>query len=255
MKKLNLIWILAMAFLINACKKTETNGENGKATYTVRMTDAPGPYQQVNIDLRGVEITGSAGKTTLLNVKAGIYDLLRFSNGLDTMIATGPVDAGTIQQIRLILGPNNTVVVDGDAHQLDIPSSEQSGLKIQIHQKVEAGASYIVLLDFDANQSVILQGNGQYKMKPVIRAINQAIGGSIKGSISPAGVAATVTATDGVNSYSSVVNLSGNFLIMGLPPGTYDVTIVPVSPYKTVTKTAVVVTAGVSTDLGVISVQ
>jgi hypothetical protein len=259
MKRLNLLWIVALGFLINACNKSDTNntgngGDGAKAKYTVMMTDTPGPYQQVNIDIKGVEITGNGGKQVLLNVNAGIYNLLDFTNGMDTMIATGSIDAGTVEQIRLILGPNNTVVVNGDTHLLDVPSGEQSGLKLQVHQKIEAGVSYIILLDFDANQSIVKLGNGGYKLKPVIRTINHAIGGSVKGSITPAGVAATVTASDGVNSYSSMVDASGNFIIMGLPPGTYTVTIVPVSPYNTVVKTGVAVTAGNSTDIGVSSV-
>ncbi len=258
MKNLHVIWILAFAFLINACKKTEdaNNQVNqGKATYQVRMTDAPGPYQQVNIDLRGVEITGTGGSTMMLNVNAGIYDLLKFSNGLDTLIASGSINAGRVEQIRLILGPNNTVVVNGDAFPLDIPSSEQSGLKIQVHQDIAAGATYMVLLDFDANRSIHQLGNGSYKMKPVIRAINKAVGGAIKGSVIPAGVIATVTANNGVDSFSSVVNVSGNFLIMGLTPGNYDVTVVPVAPYKTVVKTAITVTAGATADAGIIDVN
>ena len=83
MKYLNILIITALCVLINACKKTDSNDNQdpGKATYSVRMTDAPGPYQEVNIDVQGVEITGSAGKTDLLNVNAGIYNLLDFADG------------------------------------------------------------------------------------------------------------------------------------------------------------------------------
>jgi hypothetical protein len=45
------------------------------------MTDAPGPYQQVNVDVMGVEITGDGGQSVTLNVVPGIYDLLKLSNG------------------------------------------------------------------------------------------------------------------------------------------------------------------------------
>jgi outer membrane lipoprotein SlyB len=258
MKKWNLILIAALSVMINACKKTDTVSNNyypAQASYTVRMTDDPGPYQEVNIDLRGVEITGSAGKTILLNVNSGIYNLLEFSNGLDTIIATGMVDAGHVEQIRLILGPNNTVVVDGDAHLLEVPSAEQSGLKLQVHQKVDGGASYAILLDFDANQSIIKTGNGKYKLKPVIRTVNHAIAGSIKGAITPGGILASVTATNGTGSYSSMASVGGVFMIMGLPPGDYDVTILPSLPYKTVVKTNIRVEAGESTDIGAIDIN
>jgi hypothetical protein len=41
-------------FLLNSCN------DNAQASYpySVSMTDAPGSYQQVNVDVIGVEITG-----------------------------------------------------------------------------------------------------------------------------------------------------------------------------------------------------
>ncbi len=248
--------------MFNGCRKVDElrnkgmsggSGSSSKASYTVRMTDAPGPYNQVNVEILGVEITGNGGKNIMLNVKPGIYNILDYVNGLDTVIATGSIDSGTVEQIRLILGPNNSVMVDSVTYPLTVPSGEQSGLKIQVHQHISAGVAYSVLLDFDANKSIIRQGNGKYKLKPVIRTINAAISGSIQGSIVPAGVAASVSATNGTDTFTSVVNLNGNFMIMGLPPGTYDVTITPASPYLPVTVTGVVVTAGLSKNMGAIN--
>jgi len=255
MKKVKLLLMITISVvLMNACKKADSEVQNNtdaqKATYTVRMTDAPGPYTAVNVDIRGVEITGQGGKNVLLNVKPGIYNLLDFSNGVDTMIASGAIDAGTVQQIRLILGPDNSVIVDSMTYPLSVPSGEQSGLKLQVHQQIAAGSSYIVLLDFDANRSVIRLGNGGYKLKPVIRTVEKAISGSIAGTIDPAGIIASVSAINGTDTFSSFVNLSGNYMIKGLLPGTYDVTINPASPYTAVTIKAVVVTAGVSTNIG-----
>jgi hypothetical protein len=51
-------------------------------------------------------------------------------------------------------------------------------------------------------------------------------------------------------SYTSNVNENGDFLVMGLPPGTYSITITPALPLLPVTKTDIVVTAGLTTDIG-----
>jgi hypothetical protein len=67
------------------------------------------------------------GKAIALNVKSGIYNLLNFSNGLDTLIAIGTLNIATVQQIRLILGLNNSVVVNNVSHPLSTPSAEQLG--------------------------------------------------------------------------------------------------------------------------------
>lgn len=248
MKKI--IYVMGIALLVimlPSCKK-----DNEKAHLSVQMTDAPGNYDAVLIDVQGVEVINGGG-TVMLNASKGIYNLLDYSNGLDTLIASGDLDAGTVSQIRLILGTNNTVVVDGVSYPLATPSAEQSGLKLQIHKTFEAGVSYGILLDFDANQSVVLTGNGAYKLKPVIRAIDVALNGSIKGSILPIGAIADVTATSNGVSYSSVTNASGGFLISGLPAGSYDITVTPVLPLLPVTITGKAVVVGETTNIGIIT--
>lgn len=242
-------FILSLAFSFASCNKDSEE----KAHLTVRMTDAPANYDAVMIDIQGVEVTGNGGTNVLLSINPGIYNLLDFSNGLDTIIASGDLDAGTISQIRLILGPNNSVVVNNVVYPLSTPSAEQSGLKLQVHQTFEPGVSYNILLDFDANQSVVYKGNGEFQLKPVIRTINAAVNGSIRGSITPAGLFTIVTATSGGISYSSVTNASGNFLIAGLPSGTYDITATPSLPFLPVTQTGIAVTAGTSVTIGTIN--
>jgi len=230
--------------IVTSCKK-----DAAKSPYHIRMTDAPGPYTAVNIDLLSVEITGSGGEAVTLNTQAGIYNLLNFSNGLDTLIATGDLDFTSVEQIRLILGPNNTIVVDGVTYPLSTPSAEQSGLKLQVHQTLEPGVAYSVLLDFDANESIVEEGNGTYKLKPVIRTVETALSGSIRGTVLPAGILASVSATSNGINYTSVVNVQGSFVIQGLPAGTYSFTVTPASPLQAVTLNNVIVTVGVSTEL------
>lgn len=250
MKKLTFILgLTVMSLLMNACKKDAATTQT--YPYSVRMTDAPGPYTAVYIDLQGVEITGGDGKAVILNVNKGIYNLLRFSNGLDTLIASGTLLNANVEQVRLILGTNNSVVVGGVSHPLSTPSAEQSGLKLQVHQTLQAEQLSTVLLDFDANKSIIQEGNGTYKLKPVLRTIVAADCGLIRGKITPAGVVAFVEATSSIT-YSSNITASGDFLLMGLPPGTYSVTVTPLLPLLPITVNNITVTKGVTTDIGVI---
>lgn len=239
----------SMVMLIPACDKDD---KDEKAHLSIRMTDAPANYDAVFIDVQGVEIIGNSDKVYTLNTNAGIYNLLDYSNGLDTLIATGDLEAGKISQIRLILGTNNTVVVDGLVHPLSTPSAQQSGLKLKVNETFEAGVSYSILLDFDANQSIVATGNGEYQLKPVIRTINTALSGSIRGSVTPVGLLAVVTATSAGTAYSSVTNANGEFLISGLPAGVYAVTVSPNLPILPVTLTGKIVTVGTSTNIGVV---
>jgi hypothetical protein len=71
----------------------------------------------------------------------------------------------------------------------------------------------------------------------------------------PVGTLASVTATSSTAvDYSRAVNGLGLFQIIGLPAGTYTFTLTPVLPFLPVTQTNVVVTVGVVTDLGLVTV-
>jgi len=248
---MSIVLCVLLGLNLSSCKKDASN--TSSYPYSVRLTDASGPYSAVNIDLQGVEVTGIDGNTVSLNVHAGIVNVLRFSNGLDTLITTGNLEVATVEQIRLILGANNSVVINNVKYPLSTPSAEQTGLKLQVHQTLEAGVQYSVLLDFDVDKSIVLEGNGTYKLKPVIRTVEVAINGSIRGKISPIGILASVTATSGDNSYSSNVNASGDFMLMGLPAGTYSITVTPALPLLPVIKSSIIVTTGVTTNIGVIT--
>lgn len=249
LKRLEFVtFVVLIILMVSSCNK-----ETDSSHLSIRMTDATANYGAVMVDIQGVEVIVNGGSLVLLNTETGIYNLLDYSNGLNTIIATGDLKEGTVSQIRLILGTNNTVTIDNVVYPLSTPSAMQSGLKLQIHQTLMAGVSYNILLDFDAHQSIVLKGNGDYQLKPVIRTIETAMSGSIRGSITPIGVIALVTATYNGVTFSSVTNANGDFLIDGVPVGTYDVTVTPDLPLLPVTVTGIRVTLGVSTNLGILA--
>jgi len=250
LKKIMYVTLVGLLIVqLTSCDEDTTNDK--QAQLTVRMTDAPANYDAVRIDVQGVEVTGNGGSVVMLNTTAKVYNLLELSNGVNALIATGDLNAGTVSQIRLILGTNNTVTVGGVVYPLSTPSAEQSGLKLQVNKTFEAGVEYSILLDFDASQSIVLKGNNEYQLKPVIRTIDTAISGSIKGSVSPLTGNVLVSATSNGVTYTTVTAANGSFLIAGLPLGAYDITITPVLPLLPITITGKTVVVGASTDLGI----
>jgi hypothetical protein len=246
--KIMIAVLLAGAVMLNSCKKTETGA------YSVRMTDDPGPYSQVNVDVRSVEVIGDHGTATLAT-HAGVYNLLDFANGVDTLIATGNLAVGNISQVRLILGSNNSILLNGTLIPITVPSGEESGLKLNIHQSVTAGSNTILLLDFDANQSIVAEGNGAYHLKPVLRVLDVDISttGMIAGHISPPSTPVVVTVSGGGHVYSTVEDRNGYFKIKGLAAGTYSVTITPNLPLLPITIPNVSVSVGATSDLGLVA--
>lgn len=180
MKYIHLLTLLAFTvFFTTSCKdKTNTTvtpgPSSGKARINFHLTDGPAAYDAVYIDIQKVVVTmeGSAA-VELTPVRPGLYDILRFRNGLDTLLLRADLPAGKINQIRLILGDNNYVVVDGDTEPLNTPSAQESGLKINLKETFVEGGSYDVWIDFDAGKSIHRTGNGKYQLKPVIKAYSQ----------------------------------------------------------------------------------
>jgi len=158
--------LLAGTITFFSCDKDNTSGNSN---FRVKLTDAPAAWDSVNIDIREVRVNlrnDSAGWISL-NTNAGVYNLLGLQNGVDTLLATGTVQAGTLQELRLILGPNNTVVVGGVSFPLTIPSGSESGLKIKVGKNITAGLDSVIV-DFDAALSIKSEPGG-YKLRPVLR--------------------------------------------------------------------------------------
>ena len=251
--KLSSLILLAIVTFLFSCKKEE---DGGSAQFQLKLTDSPGDYQEINIDFREARVHISEGPGWItLTSNAGIYDLLKLTNGTDTLIANAQLPVGTISQVRLILGPNNTIKVNDTVYNLETPSAEQSGLKINVHQALADDITYTLLLDFDAAKSIVETGSGGYILKPVIRAIAQALDGGIKGVVSPAASNPAVYAILGTDSVSTFPDATGSFLIKGLAAGNYNIYFAPATGYNDTTVTGVTVTNGVITDMGLIPVS
>src|SRR5258706_7796793 len=123
------IILTAMAigsFIFLSCNKNSSGGGTGHLQ--VMLTDDPASYDAVYIDVQKVEIkvspdtNSNSGWQTINVLRPGVYNLLKFSNGIDTLLAAADVPAGKISQMRLVLGDNNSVVIDSQSYPLKTPS-------------------------------------------------------------------------------------------------------------------------------------
>lgn len=249
-----IIAAMAATLMFTSCQKNDDQPVNTQGTAKVNMhlTDDPAAYDAVYIDIQKVEVTmeGSAA-VSLAPIRPGIYNLLDFRNGLDTLLLRADVPAGKVGQIRLVLGSNNSVVVDGTSYPLNTPSAQESGLKLNLKESFVAGGSYDVWIDFDAGKSINQTGNGKYMLKPVIRAYSQLTDGRIKGYVLPGPALATVYVTNGVDTYTAIPGPDGYFMFVGLPEGTYSVTYdASVASFIDVTVDNINVKYGTTIDLG-----
>lgn len=238
--------------------------ESGSARLQVRLTDAPGDYAAVNVEVIGVEIhretaDNGTGWENLPLVKTGMINLLELTNGKNLLLASADLPAGEISQIRLKLGDNNTLTLkDGRTVALTTPSGQTSGLKLQVNAELKADVTYEMLLDFDAAKSIVPRGNsGQYNLKPVIRVITQAVKGGIRGKVDPAAAKPGILVLAGTDTIAGGFTdaATGEFLIKGIPAGAYTVEFTAAEPYKTKeTRTATVTNTDI-TDIGTVGLH
>ncbi|HSB92660.1 MAG TPA: DUF4382 domain-containing protein [Flavitalea sp.] len=230
-KVLVFLYLLVSVTIISCSRDTEPS----TARLQVRLTDDPADYDKVNIDIRDVQIneTGENDKgwKSLAGVKPGVYNLLDLVNDKDTLLADAEIPSGRIHQIRLVLGENNSIEWNGQTIPLQTPSAQQSGLKLNIQQDVTGGVLYTLLMDFDAGRSIVQSGNESLILKPVIRTMLKAAGGSIRGVVSPKELHTAIFAIQGTDTVAGTfTDATGGFLIRALNAGTYRVAAVPLDP-------------------------
>lgn len=212
-----------------------TDSSPSTGTLEVKLHDAPADYDEVNIFIERVEVnntTGDQGWKTISEPNQS-YNLLELTNGVFETIAYAELEAGTYPQIRLVVSRDaNTVVIDGESHGLFVPSGAETGVKLNVYAEIREGIVYTLLLDFDALRSVVKTGQSAtpgYILKPVIRATNEATSGNIAGVVTPVDARAVVYAIAGVDTVSTTfADLDhGEFLLVGLEEGEYEVSVEP----------------------------
>lgn len=264
MKKFLSVLILGGFVSFVACNKNDSTSTAGNASINIHLVDGPAAYDKVYIDIQDVQVKAEDDVTETgwksLNVpRKGIYNLLNFKNGLDTLLGSLSLPAGKISQLRLVLGANNSIVLNGVNYPLQTPSAQQSGLKLSINTTLSAGVDYHFWIDFDAARSIVQTGNNSYILKPVIKVFTQATSGAIRGIVLPGSAKTWVYAIANVNDtiVSTLADsFTGGFLLRGVPAASYKVAFQSTSGgYRDTTYNNVSVTNGAVTDLGTIQLR
>jgi Domain of unknown function (DUF4382) len=186
------------------------------------------------------------------------------TNCVLAQLGSASLPAGSYQQIRLLLVSNNpaadattpsnnacagngfncVVLSDKSIHELQLSSQDNSGLKIPPGQivggpiQVTAGQSVDLNIDFNACASIVLEGNGTYRLKPTLTAgqvsvNNSGIGGQVVDSVTKTPIHGKVlvaierTDSTGVDRIlmQTAADSNGNFRFCPLPTGIFDIVI------------------------------
>lgn len=250
-----LLSLAAVAVSLASCSTDNTNTTDGTTPVTIQITDAPGYYDKIFLDIDHIEVITEGGKE-IIDVDRDPFDILSYREGDFLVLAEHDVPSGRLQEVRLVLDDDNTIVVDGVSHDLTTPSGQSSGVKIKVQDDLIPNIAYTLALDFDASKSIQVTGNGKYILKPVVRAIPVAVSGSLTGTIDPVIAMPHVFAIQGTDTLGTLASPTGKFYFPGIEQGTYKVIVEPTDEsFKADTINNVAVTTGEVKDLGTIELH
>ena len=256
MMKTQMYWLLILLFgVLTGCSNDNDKAQQQYGKLSVRLTDAPFPYDLVaeanvtvfKLEARlvdGEEPMEGEGETSpfvVLMEEEIPLNLLDLINGVTAELAEMEVPAGSYDLLRVYVKGVNVVLTDGTTYDLKVPSGEQTGIKVFIDPAlvVAGGLTTDVLLDFDVSRSFVpkgvakdLQGITGFNFKPVIKATNNTVAGTLSGTVtttledeSVLGLeGAEVAVFDGDELVTTTfTDADGGYTVMGLLAGSYEV--------------------------------
>ena len=276
-KLLSTFIVLASLFFLGCSEDLSTEENMGRLT--VHLTDAPFPYDliaEANVtifkvearykgdSMEGDENTEDDGNSFIvLMEEERDFNLLSLTNGITETLADIDVPAGSYDLIRIYVKGVNVVLKDESKYDLKVPSGEQTGIKVFIKPSIVVSGelSSDLLLDFDVGRSFIPKGNiknisgiNGFNFKPVIKASNMSFAGTLTGLVSTmmegeiiglenATVSVFETGTTVDPIMTAPTDENGNYTVMGLNAGSYDV-MVELEGYKSQIVEEVTIVAG-----------
>jgi hypothetical protein len=167
----------------------------------------------------------NSGGWITVNINPGVYDILKFRNGLDTLFATTSFPAvHQLKKLRITLGNKNSIVINGVNTALTLKGNDNF-IVVKIEGSpvnINAGGLSSLWIDIDAARSVSRHGN-EFELKPSVKLFGKENTGRIEGRILPKDANPLVMAVNGTDTASAKPEQEGEFKFTGLKPGTYSI--------------------------------
>lgn len=194
-----------------------------------------------------------------LDIRAGVYNLLNLSNGVDTILANGLTISGRINKLKLVLGDNNSVVIDSVSYPLSLWGNSHSvTIQVKGSDIDELTPDELQFwLDFDAGGSIVRVNNNHFVLKPRIKVFVPATTAAIKGKVLPKEAKPVVSAISNGDTLIAIPYWhNGLFMIRGLRGTTADIFInATAGGYQDTTITGISIMRGEKTDIGTIQLH
>lgn len=159
--------VFVASLIASGCGKGPLS-PTGNPNLTILLTDdITDDVEQVNIHFTSVTVkpVGKPIRELRLELETNPINLLELDNQV-TMFAAGVVEPGAYEFIHINIDARRSSIVEkGVRELLQIPSEE---VKILGHFTIDDDHRTTLTLDFDADESLIRLGNGEWLLRPVI---------------------------------------------------------------------------------------
>lgn len=281
-----LILVFVFVIIYTSCRKESGSSASipqGQQRVSIRLSDNPVDFDAVNVDIQSVIVQvipdsclnryhddmdhdgnddhdhnrpSRCSVWDTLSINPGVYNLLNLANGTDTILANGLTVSGKITKIRLVLGDNNSVVIDSVSYPLTLWNNDHEvTLALRGEDVDQISANDLQFwLDFDAAHSIVRIRDNQFVLRPFLRVWLPAHAATVKGYVLPDSAQSVVAAVfNGDTLVAFPRHHDGFFKIRGITNTSTDVFInATANNYQDTTITGVQLQIGKETDLGTI---
>ncbi len=185
---LNVSALAALIALTGCGGSSDSDSSNGNGELSLGITDGPVENaSEVVVSFTSVELQGAERKLIEFD-EAKTLNLLALQGEDRSLLLDGEsIASGDYQWIRLGVNESDSyIVIDDVQYPLEIPSSAQTGLKLNRGFTVGAGTTSDFTIDFDLRKSVHQEGTGDYKLRPTLRLVDNLEAENINGTVAEA---------------------------------------------------------------------
>ena len=252
-RRATLAGFLAVALSLAGCYQDDTTvtaPPRLRPRITVRLTDAPFPYDSLHgVTIYVVRIEASTAQDSsggdlwaVITEPRKSFDLLALQQGTTALLGEGEMPAGRYHRVRMTIDTSLSSITWNDAAQTPAHVNwyGRSSIYASVEYPVDVpteGAD--IVLDFDVGRSFLYNfssNNNAFDFNPILRAINSAAVGAIAGTVtqdsggttSPVPNAQVFLYTDSIGYNLEATGRSdqaGYYKVGFLPPGSYLVKI------------------------------
>ena len=204
-----ILFLLVFAIFISSCIGILTTpGDDsivpGKGRLEIYLTDSsekykvndPENYSEVNITIYKIQVhlagedEDAEGEWIEWELfEPTEYNLIELEN-VSVLLSEGLLEPGKYTQIRLFVTEASVIIeveleveeksnseidkeinVEPTPIDVEIPSGDQTGIKLIHPFEIVDGGETQLTIDFDAEKSIIKTGDGSYKLRPTIKVI------------------------------------------------------------------------------------